>query len=308
MASRRSCDRTNKTSKSFSWSPSSANAPRPVRPVVAAKRRELSQGTSGVGKSESLRLCDVRAAFRLIGDCRDLGSEPLLWQQRMLEGLCELFGVVQAAALEARWARPARATPPISACSISGDPAADDAFRTYNRDVGWGDDPIHRAIERLPGKLVTRTRRDLVSDTSWYRSATFNEYFRAGRIDHQLLSLFQVSDDGLSSIIVLNRALGDRDFSLRERRLLNFFHAELGRLIGGPLASSANLGVAGLSPRLRQTLACLLEGDGEKQVAARLRLSRATVHQYVTALYRHFNVKSRAQLLARAIRRTRQRT
>jgi DNA-binding NarL/FixJ family response regulator len=38
-------------------------------------------------------------------------------------------------------------------------------------------------------------------------------------------------------------------------------------------------------------------GDSEKQVAARLGLSQATVHQYVTALYRRFGVRSRAQLI-----------
>jgi DNA-binding NarL/FixJ family response regulator len=58
-----------------------------------------------------------------------------------------------------------------------------------------------------------------------------------------------------------------------------------------------------LSPRLRQTLACLLEGDTEKQVAARLSLSHATTHQYVTALYRYFGMRSRAQLLVHVLRR-----
>jgi DNA-binding NarL/FixJ family response regulator len=48
---------------------------------------------------------------------------------------------------------------------------------------------------------------------------------------------------------------------------------------------------------------CLLEGDSEKEAAARLALSRATAHQYVTALYRHFRVQSRAQLLAHIIKR-----
>jgi DNA-binding NarL/FixJ family response regulator len=58
-----------------------------------------------------------------------------------------------------------------------------------------------------------------------------------------------------------------------------------------------------LSPPLRQTLACLVEGDSEKQVAARLRVSHATAHQYVTALYRRFGVKSRGQLLAHVVKR-----
>jgi DNA-binding CsgD family transcriptional regulator len=59
-----------------------------------------------------------------------------------------------------------------------------------------------------------------------------------------------------------------------------------------------------LSARLRQTLACLLEGDSEKQVAARLSLSHATTHQYLTALYRHFGVQSRAQLQAYVCKRS----
>jgi DNA-binding NarL/FixJ family response regulator len=58
-----------------------------------------------------------------------------------------------------------------------------------------------------------------------------------------------------------------------------------------------------LWPRLRQTLICLLQGDSEKQIATRLALSQATTHEYVTALYRHFRVQSRAQLMAHAIRR-----
>jgi DNA-binding CsgD family transcriptional regulator len=47
----------------------------------------------------------------------------------------------------------------------------------------------------------------------------------------------------------------------------------------------------------------LLEGDSEKQVALRMGLSPTTVHQYVTMLYRRFGVQSRAELLARVLRR-----
>ena len=58
-----------------------------------------------------------------------------------------------------------------------------------------------------------------------------------------------------------------------------------------------------LSPRLRQTLVGLVEGNSEKQVAALLGVSRTTVHQYVTALYRHFGVRSRGELLAHVLKR-----
>ncbi len=56
-----------------------------------------------------------------------------------------------------------------------------------------------------------------------------------------------------------------------------------------------------LSPRLRQTLARLLAGDSEKQVARHLSLSKNTVHVYVKALYRQYNVNSRGELLAKFV-------
>ena len=41
-----------------------------------------------------------------------------------------------------------------------------------------------------------------------------------------------------------------------------------------------------------------------RRLRTRLGLSQATIHQYVTALYRHFSVGSRAQLLVTIMRRT----
>lgn len=54
-----------------------------------------------------------------------------------------------------------------------------------------------------------------------------------------------------------------------------------------------------LSPRLRQTLEQLMLGDSEKQVATKLGLSRYTIHDYVKTIYKHFNVRSRGELLAK---------
>jgi DNA-binding NarL/FixJ family response regulator len=76
----------------------------------------------------------------------------------------------------------------------------------------------------------------------------------------------------------------------------------LGPLDQCAITSATEPGLAGLSPRLRQTLACLLDGDSEKEVATRLRSSQPTTHQYVSALYRHFGVRCRAQLLAQLCR------
>jgi DNA-binding CsgD family transcriptional regulator len=100
----------------------------------------------------------------------------------------------------------------------------------------------------------------------------------------------------------------DESMAVAEKRKLV---ANLCRLIGDGLRepgtpTTRNLPqpVPGLSPRLRQTLVALLSGDAEKQIAARLRISRHTVHVYVKALYKRFEVTSRGELLARFVNRT----
>lgn len=256
-----------------------------------------------MNRSGALRVDDLRAAYRLIGDCRDLGSDPDLWCPRMLDGVCRIFGVPQATGGEARWFRPGGGIEAVSAYAASDDPAAHSHFHAYHRAKGPATDPLYRALGKLTDPRVTLRRRQLVPDDAWYRSASFDEFRRPAGIDHELVSVSQRSDDGSSSIIALNRLIGERDYSPREQNLFDFFHAELGRLIGGPLVSATEASVGSLSPRVRQTLACLLEGNSEKQVASRLGLSLPTIHQYVTKLYRHFGVRSRAQLLAHALRR-----
>jgi DNA-binding CsgD family transcriptional regulator len=265
----------------------------------------VSWELAAMTKSDLLRVQDVRDAYRLIGECRDLGSEPTLWHQRMFEGVCRLIGAPAASGGQGRWLRPQR---PIEATVPFGagfDSWQREIYRSYMRDLTPAADPVFRALQQLPGRLVTRTRRQLISDSTWYRSLAWHDYHRLSKIDNRLVSVYQVSDDGVSSVISLHRAPGEREFSPREQRLLRFFHAELGPLIGRSLVSAMEPNLDTLSPRLRETLACLLEGDSEKQVAARLGLSPATTHQYVTALYRHFGVRSRAQLLVHILRRTR---
>ena len=272
-----------------------------------ARARRCDRNHAGVpviaSKGDTLRLRDVRALFRLLGECRDVGQLPEFWHRRMLEGLAVFFGVVQASGGEAWWQRTHHAVRPLSAYTAGVDLQANAAHESYHRARGVTADPVFQAIQKLPERLVTRTRRQLVPDDAWYGSPSFEEYRQPAHLDHMLVSVLQVSSAGATSVIALNRATGERDFSGREQRLLRFFHHELGRLIGGPLVSATEPAIGQLSPRLRQTLACLQEGDSEKQVAARLGLSYTTVHQYVKVLYRRFAVRSRAELLAHVMKR-----
>jgi len=84
--------------------------------------------------------------------------------------------------------------------------------------------------------------------------------------------------------------------------------ADFCRLLGARLKGELQSGAAAplpaglkLSPRMRQTLDRLLAGDSEKQIARKFELSQHTVHVYVKAIYRGFDVSSRSELLARFV-------
>lgn len=172
-----------------------------------------------------------------------------------------------------------------------GEPATSEAFGAF--------------VRQLHGRsLATRSRQQVISDRKWYRSEHFNEYSRVSRVDACVVSLCmlpQLADQAVS-IMTFYRPLGVPQFQRRERRLIRMLHLELRPLIGRQLASADEPSASQLPPRLCNVLQCLLEGDGEKQIAARLGLTRQSVHQYVKALYRHFRVHSRPELLARWIR------
>lgn len=251
---------------------------------------------------DGLRSQDVRDADELIGQCRELGGEPSLWRRHMFRGLARLLGVLLVAGGEALVAAAGQPIEPVSVYGESDDSNALDILAAYHRKDGPAGDPILRALaaRRAPGLALPR--RALVPDAIWYRSASFEEFRRPAGIDHTAMSIVPVSARAISGIS-LHGVLGEREITQRELNVLAYVHAGLGRLIGGPLVGDTELGPEQLSPRLLQTLGCLLQGDSEQQVAARLGLSRATVHQYVTTLYRRFRVHSCAQLFAHMTKR-----
>src|SRR3954451_24449678 len=61
---------------------------------------------AGMSRSSRLRLKDVRAATRLVGECRDLAYDPDAWRGRAFEGLQVLLGARLVAGGELRWRRP----------------------------------------------------------------------------------------------------------------------------------------------------------------------------------------------------------
>jgi DNA-binding CsgD family transcriptional regulator len=252
--------------------------------------------------SQVLRLRDVRAIYRLIGECRDLGGDWCGWQQRMQEGLCRLVGAQVAIGGELRGFRTERAE--VVGIVDQGWSGIQEReyWLHYMGQGGPNVDPVLARAAQLPRRrLLTCTRRELIDDRDWYGSSHFNELRRQSRLDACLNSFASLSapGDDVSHVITLHRPLGDRPFGSRERLMVHWFQHELVPLVGRQLASAREPSLMALSPRQRQTLKCLLAGASEKQIAERLGIRQPTVHEYVTAIYRHFGVHSRAELLAR---------
>src|SRR5262245_1812243 len=256
-----------------------------------------------MSKSGHLGIGDVRAALRLVGECRDLGYDPRGWGRHLYEGLCRLTGTRVGVGGELRTPGRGAAGELVALVDAGLGPAERAAIADFVLHRGFGGHPVSSVLDGWAGRVVVRTRRQLVPDRDWYRSLCYELFHRPERRDHCLVSPHRLPDGALN-LITLHRDAGGRDFSPRERRLLLLAHDEVGRLMGPVLVRADDpYSPARLPPRVREALDCLLDGDSEKQAAARMGLSRETVHQYVKALYRHYQVASRAELLARVLRR-----
>jgi DNA-binding CsgD family transcriptional regulator len=88
-------------------------------------------------------------------------------------------------------------------------------------------------------------------------------------------------------------------FTTRESLLLRSFQAS--PIIDFISQRISSVPTAQLSGRQQEVLTAMLRGLSEKQIAGALQLSPHTVHVYIKALYRRYNVNSRAELLSLSI-------
>lgn len=253
-----------------------------------------------MGRSQIPTFHELRRVFRLTGEVRELAAGPLEWRRHLGEQARLLIGAKVAIVLETVVA--------------DGEPVG----YAGSVDLGWTDDSERRGfLDYLADSMnpeygevpywsgfwglfakkrrFTRSRGQFLDDAAWYGSKHVNVQRRSADVDDFVYSIVGMPGLGGTHQIAFHRSWRDRRFDRRERRLIHILHTELSRSWTGLPCSDP---FAGLSPRLRQTLELLLQGDGEKQAAAKLGLSRHTVHRYVTELHRRFNVAGRAELLA----------
>ncbi len=258
-----------------------------------------------MSKSEHLTAAHELAVVRLVNECCELGDDAPAWQAHFLAGLRGLTDALVVA------------TGPLPGVSRYAVTVAELGWPSEAVRLKWhhwerdprniAEHPTLMGFLHAPGTTLTRTRRQLAPDREWERDAFARDRLRPDGIDEAILARVSAGAAGLVYTTTVMRPAASRAYSARDGRLVERLHAELEPHLGRALLVTTQPNLHGLSPRRRQVLAALLDGDSEKQVALRLGISPATVHDHVKALHRHFGVATRAELLAYFLRRYRPR-
>jgi DNA-binding CsgD family transcriptional regulator len=250
-----------------------------------------------------------KSTYLRVEDCRDLGDDRSIWRLHCIERLAGLVDADVGSCGESV-AGGARGFEDVGAIhwgyqNWSTQAVLEELFRRVPTDPKLYTAIFHyfESLKRQDG--ICHSRRQLIDDREWYKSTDYQLVHRTFGMDHSLWCFRSAPcpDGNEFCGVMLYRPIGQRDFSARDRLIVHEVQAALAPLVGGPLARFNEPSPMDLAPRARQVLGCLLEGDGDKQIAARLKLSKFTVNQYTKQIFRHFGVNSRPELLARWIRR-----
>ena len=253
-------------------------------------------------RADRLRLADVRRAFRLVMELRELGAEPDQWRPHLVRRLRDLLDAQMIVSAEVHFR--ATKTPGVLRVTDIGW-AADDTGNVWKIQNEHDDEsPETYLLARGPdaGRQDATDAAATAGGGDWGRAGELIpvkpvRQLRAGGTF--ILSQYPLPHAGAVDQLGLHRGFGEEPFGPVQHRLAHLFHVELGRLWTRDAIRRAKDPAADLPPRLAQTLAELLAGSSEKQIAMKLELSRHTVHNYVKALHQRFAVSSRGELLAK---------
>jgi DNA-binding NarL/FixJ family response regulator len=163
--------------------------------------------------------------------------------------------------------------------------------------------PEYAVLQRAAVESVTLTRDEIWGRGAWYRSRTYREVHGACGLDDYILSMHRVPGTELTVSVWVHRAVGDAGFGEGDRAGVELLHGRVAGLVGRALASAREATAAEVRGRRREVLGAVLEGLSEKEIGGKLGIGVATVHEHVLGLYRHFGVRTRAELMARWVGR-----
>jgi len=245
-----------------------------------------------------LEQADVRAMVRLVGEVAAVEGDIVAKKHFLMGGLCELIGASSWA-----WALVCSFAPgevPAYVGHLHGG-FTEAEFAKFlqaceHPDMGRLNGALTREFEAT-SRHLTRLRQQLDPEGFFYRSESFPLWTEAG-VDAVIMSVRPLPRGGQSMIGTYRRPR-EPLFTEREARIAHIVLSEIGWLHELGLPQDRGTGVPDLSPRRRVTLYLLLEGQSRKQIADHMEISVHTVGDYIKEVYRHFGVRSQAELMRR---------
>lgn len=263
-----------------------------------------------MSKSKAITDVDIREIFRIVGECRDLGDDPIVWRQHLLGQTAKLIDADLAVGGEVAVCHEGRVSTPGAA--VYG---VENGFDLAGLHIVWEwnlVDPyksliwkeVHQKLLAQSDPKLTVGHHQLLTQDEWDRSPDYQEVMRTLGADAVIHSFHRIpSEKDVFEGICWFREKGRNDFDDHEIDLIHLIHERITRLIGSPLSRFVEPMPSQLSHRARNVLVCILEGDSDKEVSKRLAISPHTVNHYTKQIFIHFGVTSRTELLARWVRR-----
>ncbi|MEZ6103900.1 MAG: helix-turn-helix transcriptional regulator [Pirellulaceae bacterium] len=252
-----------------------------------------------------LKSRDIRAVYRLLGDIRSVGSQPDRWPMFALDGIRRLLNAQFASGALVPLPEPGKTGPIVPEVHMLVGLDDQEAIDRHEKLLSSGNMPMGAYFERrfaMRLRFSAMRRQDVISDEEFYADPVSQSRFLDLGVDHFLHSEFVALSIGKIAAMFVLRSVGKPPFDRRELRMFKLFHLEMARMWKTDLAVPDDFQVRELAPRQKQVLWMLCSGESEKRIAERLDISPHTVHDYVKALYKHFDVSGRNELLVKVLR------
>lgn len=236
-------------------------------------------------RTQPLRERDFKAALDLLGAIAETGGETRSFARIGVERLPALVASEFTTLSVCNLLSGRREVYGLPAGALSAEDRA--AF-----DRHFAEHPLVR-FHGYDGGTVTQRITDCLPYAQFRRGALFNEYYRRIGIDHAV-ALPVLVRDGLLVSFVLNRSR--RDFSDRERTLLDLLRPQLARLYR---RTSALDRLTGREAEILHWVTC---GKTDRQIGQVLGISVRTVQKHLQNIYPKLGVESRTAAAMRARR------
>ena len=215
--------------------------------------------------------------LRLVGETAELWYDPALQRKYTIESLCRVLPADAGVCFNFGEIL----TGGEGACGSlvqHGLDAKQEQLVCNYLQTGKPQDPALTKLAEISDAVVVARRAELVDDKNWYDSSHYTKLRSPLGLDDTLYAKISIPNKTIA--IALSRKGGAEPFTERQAHLVSLCLSQMAWPYQ-PDHAAEDPRLASLQPRLRKVMQHLLDGDGEKQVAAKLGLSKHTVHEYV---------------------------